>query len=260
MQRFTAAFLGEHTLLYRLLTPLHSFISFIEARDPAYFQTKGAFETIFRNDKVDEGTESTADAEEREEERELGKRTMTAIDVVAEELKKLEEEHMSRVARSGKCWVHSFRYETSDYDTDRRQERFKMFNILVQGPLTQFVKRREISSMSELGGKCLKGYVRETVAFLHSPNNNCISSRGGETVLMSSRFLRAATLTITVMERESGGMRSAAIRKSRQSLGQMLISCADCTTIFYEYYDREGKDEVLKMCDHMLLSGKVKIE
>ena len=147
LQRFTTAFFDEHTLLYRLLKPLHSFISFIETIDPAYLQTKGPFVTILRNDKFDEVTGSTAAAGEREEERGLGTRTMTAKDVVAEELKKLGKEYMSSVIRSGKFWAHSFRYETSDYDADRRQEMFKMFNILFEGELELHNNMREIDSI-----------------------------------------------------------------------------------------------------------------
>ena len=118
LRRFTTAFCDQHTLLYRPLKPLHSFIFFIETRDPAYLENKGAFLTISRNDKIDEGPGSTAAAGEIEEETELGTRTMTAIDAAAEELEKPEEEYMGSAIRSSKCWVHSFRYETSDYDAD----------------------------------------------------------------------------------------------------------------------------------------------
>ena len=241
LRGLTTAFFDEHTLLYRLLKPLHSFITFTVPRDPLYLQSKGAFVTIVRNYEAEERRDSTAAIGEIEGETELGTRTMTAVDVVAEEWKKLEEDHRCNIVRSGKCWAQAFRHGMTDYDADRRQEIFKMFNILVQGPLTQFVRRREISSMSELGRMCLKEDVRETVSLLHSRSHNRKGDRGGETVLISNRFLRAATFTIAVMERKSEGMRKAAIRKARLSLGEVFISCAECTDLFYEYYDREGK-------------------
>ena len=108
--------------------------------------------------------------------------------------------------------------------------------------------------MSELRRTCLKEYFRDTVAFLHSRNNTRSGNRSGETVLMFNRFLHAATFTIAVMERKSEGMQRAAIRKARHYLRQILISCADCTKLFYEYYDREGRKEDPKhSCLHFYL-------